>query len=118
MFSIFKKLTFGGEGEAIAVKYLRKKGYEILERNYRTKLGEIDIIVRLNDCIVFVEVKRRGSGRFGKGYEAVDKCKQRQIINTANYYLKKYGIKTLCRFDVISIDGEEVTHIENAFLAG
>jgi putative endonuclease len=115
-FTLFRKIKpFGAEGEAIAVKYLKKKGYQIVERNYRAPVGEIDIIALFQDKLIFVEVKRRSSSRFGKGYEAVTWRKQQQIIKTATYYLKKQGNSRLCRFDIISIDGEEITHIEGAF---
>jgi putative endonuclease len=115
MFNPFNNKIFGKAGESIAVKYLQKKGYEILEQNFRTKMGEIDIIARQNERVIFVEVKRRSSGRFGKGYEAVGWHKQQQIIKVAHYYIKINELKVLCRFDVISIDGEEIKHIENAF---
>jgi putative endonuclease len=117
LFGFFRKLTltFGAEGERLAAKYLKKKGYTILEQNYRSPLGEIDIIATCQNKLIFVEVKRRSSARFGKGYEAVTRRKQQQIIKTANHYLKYHNFNLLCQFDIISIDGDEITHIERAF---
>ncbi|MDR2400112.1 MAG: YraN family protein [Deferribacteraceae bacterium] len=113
VFNIF----FGKRGEQIAEKYLKKKGYSILRCNFRSHAGEIDIIAEIGGVLVFTEVKRRSGGNFGKGYEAVGKVKQKKIIRTAQAYLNTLPDIPPCRFDVISIDGEEITHIENAFTA-
>ena len=109
------KKSIGDGGEAQAVKYLKKKKYEIVARNLRTKYGEIDIIARKDGVYVFVEVKRRTTDAFGKGFEAVDHRKQEKIRNSALLYCQINNIEALCRFDVISIDSGEITHIENAF---
>ena len=103
------------KGEDIAVKYLKKKGYEIIERNFHTRYGEIDIIARNDGVLIFVEVKRRSSESFGTASAAVTSTKQKKIIKSAEYYCMMEKIQPLCRFDVIAIDGEELTHIENAF---
>jgi len=108
-------LGFGRKGEKKAASYLKKKGYEILDMNYRTKVGEIDIIAGKGDLVVFVEVKARKTDEFGKGYEAVDARKADKIIRSAQFYFAKRQLESPCRFDVISIDGGEITHIENAF---
>jgi putative endonuclease len=108
---------FGIEGERLAVRYLKKKGYTIVCRNYRSYAGEIDIIAEQGGVLVFTEVKRRGGDNFGKGYEAVGREKQRKIIRTAQAYINTLRETPLCRFDIISIDGKEITHIENAFTA-
>lgn len=97
-------VEFGKYGEEIASKYLIKQNYVILERNYRTRLGEIDIIAKENKEIVFVEVKSRKSFRYGRAVEAVNKTKQKHIKNTANFYLYKNRLNNMqVRFDVIEI---------------
>lgn len=111
---MFKKI-FGNDGEKIAEKYLKRKGYKVLMKNYRTKMGEVDIIALSGDAVVFIEVKRRSDNSFGKGYEAVNAVKQRKLIKAAMQYCAENQIDALCRFDVISIDGTEIIHIENAF---
>ena len=106
---------FGKKSEKKAADYLKKCGYDILEMNFSCRMGEIDIIASSGDVVVFVEVKARKTAVRGKGFEAVDERKMRKIIKTAQYYIAKLGSEPLCRFDVISIDGGEVTHIKNAF---
>lgn len=106
---------FGKKGEGKAVKYLKKNGYEILDTNYNTKAGEIDIIAKKDDVTVFVEVKTRSGENYGMGYEAVSPQKINKIINTAKIYIASIGYETACRFDVISIDSGKITHITNAF---
>ena len=111
---------FGKDSEALAVIRLKKKGYKILEVNYRTPLGEIDIIARDRQTIVFVEVKARRSGRFGNPKWAITSKKKRTLSMAALYYLKTTGQTTAsARFDVVSIKfataGPEVEIIKNAF---
>ena len=97
--------SFGVYGENIAGKYLRKNGYKILQKNFRTKFGEIDIIAKENDVIAFVEVKTRESGEFASPFLSIDKNKQKHIIKASLVYLKSKKIleKHACRFDVISV---------------
>jgi putative endonuclease len=94
----------GDVGENIACHYLEKNGYIILMRNYKTNLGEIDIIAKDENSIHFVEVKLRNTGNYGQGVEAVDKKKQKHIVNTAKQYLAFNNIKNIeINFDVIEI---------------
>lgn len=114
----YNKRQVGTEKENLAAEYLKKKGYFIIEKNYRVRQGEIDLIARDSTCIVFIEVKYRADGRSGDALEAVTGAKIRQISKTALFYLnqKKMSIdNTPIRFDVIGINGDAVTHIENAF---
>ena len=110
---------YGKRSEIIAAEYLKKKGYKILETNYKNKIGEIDIIAKDKDYIVFVEVKARMSQAFGHPFDAIDERKQQKIHAVASLYMvknHKYG--TNCRFDAISILGlgnPEITHIVDAF---
>lgn len=111
--------VLGAKGEDIAVDTLKKKGCKILHRNYRTPLGEADIIVRDGDAIVFVEVKARTNKAFGQPFEAVDYRKQEKLKRIALFYLKHNKIEAPVRFDVISIISQngkdEVNHIVEAF---
>ncbi len=109
------KIEIGREGEKLAVDYLNKKGYKILEKNFRTKLGEIDIIAKDGNFIVIVEVKRRFSDKFGEPELAVNYRKQQKLKKLALYYLKHIGKEYPVRFDVIAIKGSEIHHIEDAF---
>lgn len=114
----YNKRQVGTEKENLAAEYLKKKGYFIIEKNYRVRQGEIDLIARDSMCIVFIEVKYRANGRSGDALEAVTRAKIRQISKMALFYLnqKKISIdNTPIRFDVIGINGDMITHIENAF---
>ena len=115
-----RQQKFGEKGEALAVRRLRKAGYKIIETNYHTRLGEIDIIAKDNDTIVLVEVKSRRSVHFGNPKQAVTPQKQRKISMVALYYLKTTGQTTArARFDVVTVisnrDQPQVDIIKNAF---
>ncbi|MDF2635845.1 MAG: protein yraN [Pelosinus sp.] len=119
---IVNTIKVGDIGEQAAVDYLHTAGYDILERKYRSKIGEIDIIAQIKDALVFVEVKTRRNTTYGFPAESVTYCKQKKIINTALCYLQQmHNINTQCRFDVIEIflrDNGEIkyNHIMNAFI--
>lgn len=106
----------GIEGENIAVEYLKRHGYKILDRNFACKTGEIDIICERENMLVFVEVKARENTNYGMPCEAVTSSKIRSIVKTAQaYLLKKRRINSPCRFDVVEVLRGEVNHIEDAF---
>ena len=114
-----QKKHLGMQGEEIAAKYLQQKGLVILDRNFRCRLGEIDIITKHGDCLVFIEVKTRSSDRFGLGQESITRekiCKLRRLAQT---YLAKRSFSGMnVRFDVVAVNSAreaKVTHIENAF---
>lgn len=111
------KRAVGSEYEKRAAAYLEQHGMRILEYNYRIRSGEIDLIARDGKYLVFVEVKFRTGSRRGTPLEAVDLRKQKSIIRTAQHYLLRhgYGMETPCRFDVVGITGEAVTHVKDAF---
>jgi len=116
-------IYLGIRGEEIAVNLLKENGYKILVRNYKTKLGEIDIIAKDKDTFAFIEVKSRHSDRFGLPAEAVSRHKQRQISKAALSFLKENNLlNKKARFDVISvIDSEgmpKLDLIKNAFELG
>ncbi len=105
----------GNLGEEVARKFLENKGYNILENQYRTKHGEIDIIALDENTVVFIEVKYRKTTKKGSPLEAINKTKQNKIINSAYQYIIDKNIKKNIRFDAVGILGDEVTHIVNAF---
>lgn len=107
-------------GEDLAVTYLQKKGYQIIERNFRKRYGEIDIIAQKDDTLVFVEVKTRKSAQFGTPFEAITYWKLKSLIKTAELYSMMYPrLPKQLRIDGISIllnsDNKAVTieHVEN-----
>ena len=115
-----KELTtdIGKKHEDEAVNFLKKLNYEIIEQNFKLlPIGEIDIIAKDKDTIVFVEVKYRKNNLFGAPSQFVNKSKQQKVTRTALCYLKKNKIKSDIRFDVISICQNEIEHIKNAFTA-
>ena len=117
---MLNKREDGTAGEVLAVEYLQKKGYRILERNYRFERAEVDIIAEDQEFLVFVEVKARRSTMFGEPEDAVTERKSAQMRKVANGYCLRCGIEDrACRFDIIAIryDGKNPTirHIENAF---
>lgn len=107
----------GLKGEAAARKYLKKQGYKILEKNYKTKFGEIDIIAEKDGTVAFIEVKTRTSEDFGAPREAVDKSRQTRYIRGATAYFCGREIDCTVRFDVIEVLNGQINHIENAFQA-
>ena len=115
-----ERKQFGLTGEALAERHLKQAGYRILERNYRTKLGEIDIIAKDRDTIVFIEVKTRRSEHYGSPKWAVTPKKQRKISMVALLYLKSTRqSQAKARFDVVSIgpmqENARIEIIKNAF---
>lgn len=111
-----QKKIVGQKFENLAVNYLKNKGYTILKQNYRNTLGEIDIIAKDADYLVFVEVKYRTSLKFGRPAEAVSFYKQNKIRQVATLYLKsKKMLNSLVRFDCIEILNDEINHIIDAF---
>ncbi len=112
--------ALGRRGEEEGVAYLRKRGYEIVGRNVRTRLGEIDLIARHRGVLVFVEVKTRSSGDFAAPELSVDERKRRKLSGLARAYLARLGETVDCRFDVLGIilrskGRPEIRHIQNAF---
>lgn len=110
------KRSIGKEWEDRIVKYLEERGYVILDRNYYTRFGEIDIIAKDGNTLAFVEVKYRNSTAKGIPEEAVDIRKQRRIYRSAEYYLYKNHMGNVsCRFDVAAILREDIRLYKNAF---
>ncbi|WP_242861418.1 YraN family protein [Cellulosilyticum ruminicola] len=110
------KKAVGKAYEDLATAYLIEKGYKILERNYRCRVGEIDIIAKEQEIVVFIEVKYRKTTAFGSPAEAVNYYKRQRILRIAKWYLHAhYNIEINCRFDVIEILDKKLSHIEAAF---
>ena len=115
-----QRIDLGRAGEEAAAAYLTAQGYRIIDRNFRCKTGEIDIIAGDRETYVFIEVKTRQSSRFGAPAEAVTRQKQKQISRTALAFLSRHNLADApARFDVISVlsDGSEmkISHIVSAF---
>lgn len=113
------KRRIGAEYEQRACAFLEEEGLEILETNYRTRIGEIDIIAREKGELVFLEVKFRKNRRHGGAEYAIPRAKQRTIIQVAKVYIKMNRLSQngLYRFDAVLIDGSEILHIRNAWTA-
>lgn len=115
-------LSTGIQGEEVACRFLARKGYDILDRNWRSGRLELDIIARQGDTIVFCEVKTARSRRFGSAIEWITPRKVRHITQAALGYIANHRIERCAfRFDVIGLDVREgeiaITHLENAFSA-
>lgn len=112
----FYKKFLGRVGEQKAVEFLKTKGYKIVETNYKTHIGEIDVICKDENTLVFVEVKTRLNDEFGAPSEAVNKKKQDKYFKVATEYLiRTKQTESNCRFDVIEIENGQINHILDAF---
>lgn len=114
-----QRLSLGKKGEELACRFLRGKGYTIVQRNYRGRSGEIDIVARDGACLVFVEVKTRSDQRFGTPFEALTPRKQAKLHRVALEYLGEHGgVDQHCRIDVVGVAAGDETKVEllqNAF---
>ena len=116
-----KHLQLGQAGEDEAVRYLLKKGMEILERNFKAPFGEIDIIAKEEDMLIFAEVRTKTDPEQGHPLESITSTKKQRIVKTAMAYLKKTAqYDSLSRFDVLAMtpqakEGWDIEHIESAF---
>lgn len=112
---------FGQKSESLAARHLREQGYDIIIQNYRTKMGEIDIVAKEGGALVFVEVKARKSAKYGDPKWAITRAKQRKISMAALHYLKATGQSGVkARFDVLTIQPDQagkpvVEIVRNAF---
>ena len=111
----------GKDAETRAWHYLQARGLQLLQRNYRSKRGEIDLVMQDTDSLVFVEVRYRRQSQFGSALESVDRRKQARLIACARHYMQAYpqAASQPCRFDVVSISGSpgEIEWVRNAFTA-
>ena len=111
------KREVGGRQEEKACRFLTDAGLVVLERNYRVKIGEIDIIAKEGNTICFIEVKYRASRNYGGASYAISSAKQQKIRKVAQWYIASHHLppEAPYRFDAVLIDGEEITHIRNAW---
>ena len=109
------KQLIGDAGEKQAVEFLVQKGYQILEKNYRYKKAEVDIIVKNDLFLVFVEVKTRKNNQFGNPEETVSERKIELFQDAAEHYMTENNINLNLRFDIFAITGTEIDHFEDAF---
>ena len=107
----------GRDAEGAAARFLEGKGYVILERNFRTRRGEIDLVARDGDAVVFVEVKARAGSSFGGAAAAVGAAKRAKLVLAARAYVRARGLDCPMRFDVVTIEGGRWEHFTGAFLA-
>jgi putative endonuclease len=107
----------GIDSEAMAAAFLEARGLSIVERNYRCRLGEIDLVARDGGTTVFVEVRRRASSAFGGAAASITPAKQAKLLRAARHYLSRLREVPQCRFDALLIDGEppRIEWIRNAF---
>lgn len=110
-----EKRRLGFSGERRAARYLKRQGYKILERNFRCKMGEVDVIAQKGDAVAFVEVKTRTSDYFGEPNQAVNSTRQERYKNAARYYFYGKSVNVTVRFDIIEVTKDGINHIENAF---
>ena len=115
-----KTQQIGNHGEQVAQEYLLQQGYQILETNYRCKMGEIDIIAKDGNTLVFVEVRSRSSTQYGSPLDTINRTKQQKIRKAAEHFLfTKRKQNAYCRFDVVAIvwtdDHPQIQLIKNAF---
>jgi putative endonuclease len=110
------RTRIGGAKESLAADFLARHGLQLVARNHRCRLGEIDLVMREGGTLVFVEVRYRGSSRYGTPAETVDGRKQRRLIAAAGHYLQANPSVLPCRFDVVAISGQDrIEWIKNAF---
>lgn len=107
----------GQAGEDAALAYLLRHGLVLVSRNFRCKAGEIDLIMRDQASLVFVEVRMRASCDYGGAAASVTPAKQRRLLRTAQFFLLRYQSPPACRFDVIAIDGDRLAWLKNAIEA-
>jgi putative endonuclease len=109
---IARHLAHGQQAEQQALVFLQSKGLKLEERNFRCKTGEIDLIMRDDDALVFVEVRFRQSNDFGRALETVTARKQRKLLASANWYLQMKRIDRPCRFDIVALNGSGSMPVE------
>ncbi len=110
----------GGRAEQYALDYLKSQGLKLITRNFLCRMGEIDLIMRHNKHLVFVEVRYRKNSNYGTPAATISRTKQSRLTRTANFYLQQQGHNTPCRFDVVAIVSQpqvKIEWIQNAFEA-
>ncbi len=111
------KQISGQSGEDRALAYLQHNGLRLVERNFRCKRGEIDLIMLHATTLVFIEVRQRANRRHGGAAASITRAKQAKLLLAAQVYLQRYTVLPSCRFDVIAIDDSELSWLKNAISA-
>lgn len=112
-------IATGSRNEELAASFLVRRGYVVVERNYKTKLGELDLVARQGTTLVFVEVRSRATDQFGSALEAVGWSKQRRVSRMAKMYLAARRPRfDECRFDVVAITGDRIELVKDAWRLG
>ncbi|MFI5361235.1 MAG: YraN family protein [Elusimicrobiota bacterium] len=109
------RIETGRKAEDLAAAFLQAKGLTIVEKNFRVKVGEIDLVAKDGEEIVFVEVRARASRDFGGAAASVDGAKRRKLIRAARLWLQARNWDGACRFDVVAVDGGALEHLPAAF---
>jgi len=115
LFNRIKEKITGLKAERAAEEFLKARGYAILDRNFRTRFGEIDLVARDGDMVVFVEVRFRSRDDFGSAQETVGREKQHRIVRTAQAYAQSRGLDAALRFDVVAVSPRGCEHFPDAF---
>lgn len=103
----------GQAAEEQALRYLQQQGLDLVERNFSCRCGEIDLIMREKQTLVFVEVRQRSSRRFGGAAASVTSAKQARLVQTAALYLQRFAKPPACRFDLVAIDGDVLEWLQD-----
>jgi putative endonuclease len=111
-------VSLGRDAEARALTFLLKQGLTLIEKNFRCRAGEIDLIMRDADMLVFIEVRSRKDRRFGGAAASVGPVKQQRLWRSAAFYLLRFRKPPVCRFDLVAIDGEDLRWMKNIRLSG
>lgn len=121
LFDVFARRTekqiSGRAGEDDALAYLEAQGLLLLERNFRCKGGEIDLVMQEHAALVFVEVRKRADMRHGGAAASVTSSKQHRLVIAAQIFLQRYKMPPACRFDVVAIDGDKMSWLKNVIEA-
>ncbi|MFI5349702.1 MAG: YraN family protein [Elusimicrobiota bacterium] len=112
------RIETGKKAEDLAAAYLQTKGLTIIEKNFLARVGEIDIVAKDGDEVVFVEVRARASREYGGAAASVGGAKRRKLIKAAQLWLQARNWDGACRFDVVAVDAGRLEHIPSAFDAG
>ena len=111
-------VSLGRDAEARALTFLLQQGLTLIEKNFRCRAGEIDLIMRDADMLVFIEVRSRKDRRFGGAAAIVGPVKQQRLWRSAAFYLLRFRKPPVCRFDLVAIDGEDLRWMKNIRLSG
>ena len=111
-------VSLGRDAEARALTFLLQQGLTLIEKNFRCRAGEIDLIMRDADMLVFIEVRSRKDRRFGGAAASVGPVKQQRLWRSAAFYLLRFRKPPVCRFDLVAIDGDDLRWMKNIRLSG